>query len=77
MLLLIFFGGYDLYIIAIISPLEPERAAEARSAVVASCKHCHNSSIFCGVDCNKKGRCSLPTEISRVRGGKKDEEFEC
>ena len=35
-LLLTFFGGYGLYIIAIISPLEPERAAEARSAVVAS-----------------------------------------
>ena len=27
--LLTFFGGYDLYIIAIISPLEPERGAEA------------------------------------------------
>ena len=36
LLLLTFFGGYDLYIIAIISPLEPERAAKARSAVVAS-----------------------------------------
>ena len=31
-----FFGGYDLYIIAIMSPLELERAAEARRAVVAS-----------------------------------------
>ena len=36
LLLWTFFGGYDLYIIAIISPLEPERAAEARRAVVAS-----------------------------------------
>ena len=36
LLLSTFFGGYDLYIIAIISPLEPERAAEARRAVVAS-----------------------------------------
>ena len=36
LLLSTFFGGYDLYIIAIISLLEPQRAAEARSAVVAS-----------------------------------------
>ena len=36
LLLSTFFGGYDLYIIALISPSEPERAAEARRAVVAS-----------------------------------------
>ena len=36
LLLSTFFGGYDLYIIAIISPLEPERAAESRWTVVAS-----------------------------------------
>ena len=39
LLLSTFFGGYDLYIIAIISPLEPERAAEARRAVVASLRN--------------------------------------
>ena len=36
LLLSTFFGGYDLYIIVIMSPSEPERAAEARRAVVAS-----------------------------------------
>ena len=36
LLLSLLLGGYDLYIIAIISPSEPERAAEARRAVVAS-----------------------------------------
>ena len=40
-----FFGGYDLYIIAIISPLEPERAAEARKAVVASLLKTHFSTL--------------------------------
>ena len=40
-----FFGGYDLYIIAIISPLEPERAAEARRAVVASIFKKHDAGV--------------------------------
>ena len=36
LLLSTLFGGYDLYIIALISEPEPERAAEAGRAVVAS-----------------------------------------
>ena len=47
LLLSTFFGGYDLYIIAIISPWEPERAAEARRAVVAS------------IDKRSLGQCTL------------------